>query len=416
MAALRNKIASLESEQKMHRMAQKMERTKTKIQAVLEKMKAEADRRELLMKMEADKKEMSAGLAFHSLRSEMKELVTKAKADKKELVMKADADKKEMSAQLALHALRSEMKQLVMKAEADKKEMSAELALLSREMERKEMRSQMRELELRVTVAEGQTAAQQQHHQQMEPLKWEARHGQMEQQLAMRPHDTQPSILGSPLQHMINPNLALQQGETEQRLHQQLQLLQLKQQHIESNQPHTSLQAPKNTMGTSTAQQLVAPQDIVVEVTSKYGIAASVLQSTQPCVTNNLVTLPSAPQRSVGSAAALPPAMRPLAPSNKAKREQTRAAPSASCPPSKTAQPQHQLTNGGPIANVGSVPLPSGARTHFFLSHCQATGGDQTNAIYLELRQMGFSCWYSRIHSLPSSVTHISYTVYIALP
>jgi hypothetical protein len=34
---------------------------------------------------------------------------------------------------------------------------------------------------------------------------------------------------------------------------------------------------------------------------------------------------------------------------------------------------------------------------HFFLSHCQGTGGDQTNAIYLELRQLGFACWYSML-------------------
>jgi uncharacterized protein YigA (DUF484 family) len=103
MEALRNKIASLESEQKMHRMAQKMERTKTKIQAVLEKMKAEADRRELLMKMEADKKEL------------------RVEADKKELVMKTEADKKEMSAELALHVLRSKMKELVTKAKTKAK-------------------------------------------------------------------------------------------------------------------------------------------------------------------------------------------------------------------------------------------------------------------------------------------------------
>jgi hypothetical protein len=199
---------------------------------------------------------------------------------------------------------------------------------------------------------------------------------------------------------MINPNLALQQGETEHRLCQQLQVMELKQKKFESNQPHTSLQALKKTMGTPTAHQLADPQDMVVEVKSKCDIAASVLRSTQSCVTNTLVTLPSAPQGSVGSAAALPPAMRPMAPSNKAKQEQTRAAPSASCPPSKTVQLQHQPTNGGPTANVGSVPLPSGARTHFFLSHCQATGGDQTNAIYLELRQMGFSCWYGRIQML----------------
>ena len=27
-------------------------------------------------------------------------------------------------------------------------------------------------------------------------------------------------------------------------------------------------------------------------------------------------------------------------------------------------------------------------------SHCQSTGGDQANAIYLELERMGFKAWY----------------------
>jgi hypothetical protein len=54
---------------------------------------------------------------------------------------------------------------------------------------------------------------------------------------------------------------------------------------------------------------------------------------------------------------------------------------------------QHQV-NSGPVAiRAGAVPLPGDARSHFFLSHCQATGGDQTNAIYLELRELGLSCW-----------------------
>jgi hypothetical protein len=44
---------------------------------------------------------------------------------------------------------------------------------------------------------------------------------------------------------------------------------------------------------------------------------------------------------------------------------------------------------------TGAVRLPDGVASHFFLSHCQSTGGDQTNAIYLELRQMGFTCWYA---------------------
>jgi hypothetical protein len=45
-------------------------------------------------------------------------------------------------------------------------------------------------------------------------------------------------------------------------------------------------------------------------------------------------------------------------------------------------------------ANAGTIPLPGDSHTHFFLSHCQSTGGDQVNAIYLELQKLGFSCWY----------------------
>ena len=38
-------------------------------------------------------------------------------------------------------------------------------------------------------------------------------------------------------------------------------------------------------------------------------------------------------------------------------------------------------------------------------SHCQSTGGDQGNAIYLELERMGFKAWYGEwtaeaIHSV----------------
>jgi hypothetical protein len=56
--------------------------------------------------------------------------------------------------------------------------------------------------------------------------------------------------------------------------------------------------------------------------------------------------------------------------------------------------PKPSLVQAPKSGKGGTVPLPAGALTHFFLSHSQATGGDQTNAIYLELRQMGFSCWY----------------------
>ena len=48
------------------------------------------------------------------------------------------------------------------------------------------------------------------------------------------------------------------------------------------------------------------------------------------------------------------------------------------------------------MAAKSAVPLPSKMENHFFISHCQSTGGDQANAIYLELERLGFACWYDR--------------------
>ena len=100
-------------------------------------------------------------------------------------------------------------------------------------------------------------------------------------------------------------------------------------------------------------------------------------------------------QGSTGSTAPLPSAAKPLASRRSQQDRQSVAAQPRSSPHSKTVQPQHQVVAAAPLKG-GSVPLPGDALTHFFLSHCQATGGDQTNAIYLELRQMGFSCWYDQ--------------------
>ena len=45
-------------------------------------------------------------------------------------------------------------------------------------------------------------------------------------------------------------------------------------------------------------------------------------------------------------------------------------------------------------AGVGAPELPSGLEHHFFLSHYQATGGDQVDGLHQELKARGFSCWY----------------------
>jgi hypothetical protein len=134
----------------------------------------------------------------------------------------------------------------------------------------------------------------------------------------------------------------------------------------------------------------------VAESMGKARTGASVLQSTQPGTANNSATLSSA--------------TRPPATSCKSKHGQHHAAQSPIHPSSKTTKPpQHQIASAGPAVKAGGVPLPSGTRTHFFLSHCQATGGDQTNAIYLELRNLGFSCWYNLIsHASVKLHSHLS--------
>jgi hypothetical protein len=226
---------------------------------------------------------------------------------------------------------------------------------------------------------------------QIEQLKWQVHSGQMEQQqLVSQPRYSQQPIPTSPTPQILYPNPPLRaqtdQGRTEQRLVQQHLELKLQERGKEPSQPlppaHTVHPAPQASMSKRAARPSARLQDHTA--TSSGDVAHT---------TTDLTALPSVQQGSTGSTA--PPAERPQA-SNRSKQEQHRhrqpiAAQSASIPPSKTVQPQQQHT--GLITKVGSVPLPGNAHTHFFLSHCQATGGDQTNAIYLELRQMGFSCW-----------------------
>jgi hypothetical protein len=108
----------------------------------------------------------------------------------------------------------------------------------------------------------------------------------------------------------------------------------------------------------------------------------------------------SAPTGSTKALVARPLSTRPVdAGASQQEQRQPAAAPSASNAPSRIVQqqPRQQVATGPEPARTAVVALPSDARMHFFLSHCQGTGGDQTNAIYLELRQLGFACWYSTL-------------------
>ena len=197
------------------------------------------------------------------------------------------------------------------------------------------------------------------HQSQIDQLKWEARFGQMEQQLlAARTQQIQPSVTSIPTQYIANATNGTPQQQMEL-LRQRNQMLELK---ISENENHQ--------LASSTP--FVESQPVP-------------LQST-----NTPVALPSAALPST----ALPSAMKQQAPSNASKQEPPKPqsiARTSGNVPSAALQHQRQVVTGP--AKGGSVPLPDDAHTHFFLSHCQASGGDQTNAIYLELKQLGFLCW-----------------------
>ena len=47
----------------------------------------------------------------------------------------------------------------------------------------------------------------------------------------------------------------------------------------------------------------------------------------------------------------------------------------------------------GPEPTVDVLPLPPGAQYHFFISHSQATGGDQANLLATNLEKKGLKIW-----------------------
>jgi hypothetical protein len=289
---------------------------------------------------------------------------------------------------------------------AERKEMEQKLAL---ENEKRDRTAEKKETEQKMELIKMQAALEnEKRDRQLENAKRDhdaalekkqTQHqieqliGQLEQQLAIQPRYTQP----------INPRSTQHvHRETEQRLLQQL--LEMKLQQSELNQPvlppvvHTPQTATPHRMAGPAARPSVRLQDATSGLNgSTVGMAtANTLQSTsQLDAVTSVAALSFLLQGDTGSTAALPSAARPLAPERSKQDHQSVAAHSRKYLPSKTIQPQHQAAAAAPMKG-GSVPLPGDARTHFFLSHCQATGGDQTNAIYLELRQMGFSCWYDQ--------------------
>jgi hypothetical protein len=212
---------------------------------------------------------------------------------------------------------------------------------------------------------------------QVAELKSDMRMVQMQQQLEAQAyrttHHTQPGTCTCDmnLQHAKTAVDAAPQREIE--LLQRIQLLELRAHDKETERGHLPVSISISPRETS-QPVLVTPdsdKDKDQETRSR-GHAASVAAPLSVLATHTTYSYSQ------------PAATAPI-------QQQITATP-PNKPKEQSAKQSSRQTTKTPAA-VGRVPLPGNSRNHFFLSHCQATGGDQVNAIYLELQQLGFSCW-----------------------
>jgi hypothetical protein len=233
------------------------------------------------------------------------------------------------------------------------------------EDERRVRQTEKKEMEMLAALEKNER----EHRHQIEQLKSEACISQMEQQLLeVRAYTSQGiSINRPPIQHTAAVDPAPQR-DTELLLLQRIQqmekdrelklkaaapVLPVQPMHVPNDDITSPLQAPD--ISHKTALQPVSQKAAVVSQPSK-------VLSQQPSQISS--------HKPDTMKTALQPSLQPASHT------------SAVAPATATS------------ANTGTLPLQGDSHNHFFLSHCQSTGGDQTNAIYLELQKLGFSCWY----------------------
>jgi hypothetical protein len=366
MVALRSKIIELELKHRIHRMAQRTELEKIKMQVALEKKDQKMELMEIKMQAASEKKDREQKMELTKIHASLEK--RDREADKRETQHQIENEKRD-------RLLENEKRDRLLEnekrdREADKKETQHQIENEKRdrllENEKRDREADKKETQHQTGQIENEKRDREADKKDMQ-LKWEARVGQLEQQL----HTMQP--LTNPVQNTARLNLAHQRANEELTL-ERLQLHQLERQEKETGSSHP--------------------------IASATAVQAATLHSTPASALLPSAVGLSAPIGSTNALAARPLSMRPVEASVLQQEQcQSAAAPSASNAPSRIVQqqPRQQVATGPEPARTAAVALPSDARMHFFLSHCQGTGGDQTNAIYLELRQLGFACWYSAL-------------------
>jgi hypothetical protein len=321
---------------------QKMERMQAQAQATLEKKDTEQKMER--MQVAFEKKDLEQKMERMQAQATLEKKGLEQKMERMQAQAQSTLEKKDLEQKMERMQLDTSMRAVL---ENEKRDRQLENEKQDREADTvKRDQHFALENEKRDREADKKEA---QH--QIDQLKWEARFSKMEQQQRVYSHNTQ-QLGASHVQYAAGAKLGALQ------------------------QPKAALAPQGESKLQRIQRQAVRPQE------EEMGPSHSVtpVNALQPVLPDSTAISPAAPQSAELSSLV-------------AARSQVASV--SQCPLVQLQQPQHQhQVTAGPLVQAGPVPLPGKARTHFFLSHCQATGGDQTNAIYLELRQLGFSCWY----------------------
>jgi colicin import membrane protein len=409
MEALRNKIQQLEKKEAAtqrqmevvqrrfdrHECDRKVERYEQEVQALREKGEIQARCDKLEAKAEMDKRDAQA---------RCDKLEAKAKMDKVQHELKAEMDtrdvqarcakleaKSEMDKRDAQHELKAEMDKRDVQARCDKLEAKAEMDICKRDaqaqLEKGEAKARYDKLEMKAEMVKDMLQ------QQIAQLKWEARSGHAPQVVysgpppplgappppAVAPPVAPPSyIIQQSHQPSVNPAVPQASPPLQQALPKEIQ-------GVASGAKKEAAEKPSSEMAVNTLPP--SPADVATAHVASVVTPAekSVTLSSQQHQKPPLTALKHPPLQQQ-------PSSRPMHSTNAPKPAPVR----------QVLQQSHHISNNkvpARSAGVGAVLLPGDAQSHFFLSHAQGTGGDQTNAIYLELelQQLGFTCWYALV-------------------
>jgi hypothetical protein len=379
---LRGKIAKLETARKIERVEQMVR----DLQAMVEKkdleQKMERERKDLEQKMERERKDLEqkmermqaqaqATLDKKDLEQKMERMQAQAQAtsEKKDLEQKMERERKDLEQKMERMQAQVEKKDLEQKMEKNDQQHTLSMRLEN------EKRDRLLENEKRDREADKKEA---QH--QIDQLKWEVRFSQMEQQQAARAYNIQE--LSNPLQYGAGTVLPLASQQETKRQLQPTPLQELRPREEETGPSHsvtlvTAIQQP--VLPVSTAKSVALPSAALPSTALPSSAALPSLVMARPQAASVLQPVQYQHQSICNTPAPSRPLQQQVQVQQQVQQQQV--------------QQQHHQITAGQAARAGPVPLPANARMHFFLSHCQGTGGDQTNAIYLELKQLGFSCW-----------------------